>query len=233
MISPSLSRIIKSSNQIVCVNNVKHMVSNTLLYTDDNHGSFQMTYRRLPETGTISWDDLLSQYDGRNLTTNEMRLRGGFLETTLYRCPEDHRENEPRDISRSYGINKVIGAKAQGEDIVIDPKTVDSISAPSETILFAEYPNSSSLSLKFQFSETRYRVNDNRVGEFNSQVGGGRRFLHLFNYRQGIHGTPLHANYGLVDGSAHFMAIYDLTLGTGLDLLQQNKEKGTYFDVDK
>ena len=160
-----------------------------------------------------------------------MSKRGGHLETTLYRCPEDNRTDETRDISRSYGINKVIGAQAQDYEVIY-PMNIESLGSPSETILFAEYPNSSSIGEKFQF-ETRYRVNDNEVGEFNSQIGGGRRFLHLFNYPDGIHGTPLNANYGLMDGSAQFMVIYDLSLNTGKDLLTQNSETGTYFDVNK
>jgi prepilin-type processing-associated H-X9-DG protein len=107
----------KNANELMCKNNLKQIVSMAHYYIDDNNDFYpspgnkaKYKYRSSPldenETFRYTWDDLLSIYDGRDLSHDEMRENGLYSNSTLvpnskanvtkgngafsfYICPED------------------------------------------------------------------------------------------------------------------------------------------------
>ena len=112
LLLPSLSKAREKARIAVCTNNQKQITISTALFMDDNEGYFPAN---TPGTG-ISWDDLLGQYDGRDLDQTEMIGGLGHLGAILtdfpegkdhapiYRCPLDERE-DVMFITKTYDIS--------------------------------------------------------------------------------------------------------------------------------
>ena len=98
LLLPALGSARKTSQVAVCTNNLRQVNIAAMMFQEDNDGYYPPTGQ---STG-ISWDDLLSSYDGRNLTQQEMTAGGvwgprstdfpdGADYGKLYRCPLDSR----------------------------------------------------------------------------------------------------------------------------------------------
>ena len=112
LLLPSLGKAREKARIAVCTSNQKQITISTALFMDDNEGYFPAN---TPGTG-ISWDDLLGQYDGRDLDQTEMIGGLGHLGAILtdfpegkdhapiYRCPLDERE-DVMFITKTYDIS--------------------------------------------------------------------------------------------------------------------------------
>jgi len=99
---PSLAQSRDKAKQAVCKNNMKQIAILFALNADDNEGRFpESTSHQWPGYGPVSWDDNLSAYDGRDLSTtqkNAGKLNGSDFnnDAGIYQCPTD-------DIERLFG----------------------------------------------------------------------------------------------------------------------------------
>ena len=75
------------------------------LYRDDNNGYYPVDGQDAGDW--ISWDDQLSEYDGRKLTQSDIELQQlnkGDYNNSLYECPSNMQSRSNRDM-RSYSVN--------------------------------------------------------------------------------------------------------------------------------
>lgn len=104
MMLPSLGEARERAKIATCLNNMKQMGFSNAMYLDDSEGYYPIANAA---TG-FGWDDLLSSYDGRNLTDAQIKsgagvngrwgarktdLPGGADHAPMYRCPLDDRDN--------------------------------------------------------------------------------------------------------------------------------------------
>ena len=124
MLLPSLKNARDASKKAICINNLKQIGILSTMYGTGNDGYFPP--RCAPEDST--WDDYLSDYDGRDLTQAQKMSNGGFLidgsdypsdesvrslSVKTYQCPMDER-SESIWYPRSYGINNHGPSNKQG-----------------------------------------------------------------------------------------------------------------------
>ncbi len=126
LLLPALARAKRMARVVVCMNNLKQIGLAEFGYVEANGGRYTPAGLRDPcyvPPGSaqwwtqISWDDLLSKYDGRNLTSAEQRLDtldkatfGKQKGSALYKCPEDtYTRDNSTDLPITYAINSVKG----------------------------------------------------------------------------------------------------------------------------
>lgn len=116
MLLPALAAARKTARTIHCLNNQKQINLSMITYTNDFDGFFPSCGRA---PGHVSWDDKLSDYDGRSLTDAEKAYitwdktdsRAGIH--SLYECPEDKDDRDDTSkIKSSYAINGYFNAEA-------------------------------------------------------------------------------------------------------------------------
>ena len=106
---PSLAEAREKAKQAVCKNNLKQHGLAISMYEDDNDDYFPAIthwFTVIPDGSSrppISWDDLVSNYDGRDLTWSQMAAgklnASDFNNNPIhYRCPSD-------DDQRFFGSN--------------------------------------------------------------------------------------------------------------------------------
>lgn len=110
---PSISRARSTALTAVCISNQKQIGIAFVSYTGSNS-----EFLPSPLSGSYTWDDLLSTYDGRNIpagwnfeTNNSGGSWGGTFEYEsfssehkLYQCPVDP-TNDGIRVNRSYAVN--------------------------------------------------------------------------------------------------------------------------------
>ena len=104
LVMQSLRTGMEAARIIACATNLKQIGNATSMYVnDDNERRYPATVR---QSSGYSWDDMLSQYDGRELTDAQMLsgphgstwgndprvLPGGQNHGQMYRCPSDSRD---------------------------------------------------------------------------------------------------------------------------------------------
>ncbi|MEN9359780.1 MAG: hypothetical protein RL095_1315 [Verrucomicrobiota bacterium] len=103
MLIPALGKAKGQGNVAVCVSNLKQIGYYLQLYSDDNDG-----YPPPDRSGSATtWDDLLSNYDGRRLSQSDMDLDGtlpSHSTNASYRCPLDKRGRQNRTYSMNYHL---------------------------------------------------------------------------------------------------------------------------------
>ena len=106
MLLPSLQKARQAGLRAVCTNNQKQIGILFVLYTDSNdthYPIYDTTYE-----GHVSWDDLLSDYDGRNLSESDKQRQDlrkpEYRENTVYNCPSSLQQRDGV-ILKSYSIN--------------------------------------------------------------------------------------------------------------------------------
>ena len=105
LLLPSLKKARESARRATCINNQKQIGISFALYQDDNEGHY-------PIYGTdadanISWDDMLSDYDGREISdadklTEELRI--DEYSVGSYLCGSNIQNRDPT-LLKSYAIN--------------------------------------------------------------------------------------------------------------------------------
>lgn len=155
LLLPALGNAREKARAASCANNMKQLGLAILMYTDDYEGYF-------PPSGDnsagpyrmISWDDLISGYDGRpRLSSSEMAL--GALDYSthgpkpLYRCalfqnPDSLAYGGTKAIPRSYAINQYDPENGYGPNWAIGVSDTDKsrrisdVGHPSRAILLCE-----------------------------------------------------------------------------------------------
>ena len=103
LLLPSLSKARSSARRAVCLSNEKQIGLAMAMYREDN----QDYYPTYAYNQKVSWDDLLGDYDGRNLTQEEKEYqeigtdRG--INNSLYLCPANVQVRDGAEL-RSYGL---------------------------------------------------------------------------------------------------------------------------------
>jgi prepilin-type processing-associated H-X9-DG protein/prepilin-type N-terminal cleavage/methylation domain-containing protein len=216
LLLPALGKARKSARRATCVSQLKQLSIALYNYTDDNDSHYPS--HGVVGGGVITWDDLISGYDGRSsLNYAEMvtSQSSGITENQndLYVCPEDDVVRGGNEVKKSYGIsvlrkdepnpahvlNGVRGISGDYESLGASRK-VHEISYTSQTILKSENLNEQNTMGNKEgmvFSLTQY----------NSIAGAG-----LWS------GPVPHSgkfNYSFVDGHVELMDFYETMLGSG------------------
>ena len=218
---PVLGQSREKARFVQCASQHKQIAYANTMYQDDNNGSF-------PYLGVsahrVSWDDLLSDYDGRSLTDTQKRQ--WYAEGSLYHCPNSDKENEQDTIkSRSYLINYGNSGQAQwvwqglsGYNTNYDQVSgnwsaqVTQVTNASATIFILDAEKAE------RFSYTGYpQTGAITQGEIYDD------FTWLDNHNS----KP---NILMVDGSVQILSWGQLvTAGNGIG----SDARGGYFDIDK
>jgi prepilin-type N-terminal cleavage/methylation domain-containing protein/prepilin-type processing-associated H-X9-DG protein len=165
---PTLGKARRQAQTVQCASNLRQLGMIVQLYTGANNNTYMPQYSNVgwkvggwnnPSQGPsgtnndtrISWDDLLSQYDGRKLTTAEMWQEWAprKAQDNLWACPTDfgfRAETAGYAVNkRSYGANAFIVAFRPGTQInsvnVIRPLKANEVRLPAETILMFDFPS--------------------------------------------------------------------------------------------
>jgi prepilin-type N-terminal cleavage/methylation domain-containing protein len=163
LLIPSLSSAREKAKMSSCKSQQKQIGTMLYMYADDNDSS----YPAQGWTTGISWDDLLSNYDGRGLT--DTQKQAGVLAASegiaskLYQCPSDTIERDfwgDTDVlPLSYSLSKRfltngLTPKSFARGICAAPdggthkgpsQKVSNLNNPSETLIMAEKSHTGAL----------------------------------------------------------------------------------------
>ena len=107
LLLPSLKKARTSAKKAVCKSNNRQIHTLQMIYSKNNNAYFTMS--ESIDGGSFSWDDYLSEYDGRNLSFQQKRNQSIGLKEDhsfeIYTCPlaVKRHESEP---SRNYAMNR-------------------------------------------------------------------------------------------------------------------------------
>lgn len=191
---PSLAKAREKTKRAVCGSQQKQIGVAIYTFTADDDGS-------LPETNnTVSWDDHLSSYDGRDLTDDEI-LETSFDKSfkkrhELYRCPSSKWGDQDPYVLRSYSANAGYQHN-DGKGVMWKngSKKLNEIFDSSSTLMIVE----------------RDQIDYNRVGGGSSAITWFT--LHYSNHSTinlSVHGKS-QVNMMMVDGSVHYMNAFSST----------------------
>ena len=208
LLLPSLKKARKAANTAVCMSNLSQLGKAMTGYLVDNNNFYPYTRLKDNIDDIISWDDLISGYDGRErMTLSQMKeFVGDFnQENPLYICQEDTTPRRWEWVPRrSYGISiyrsrltnlngGISGGMTDGTDM---SRQLPTINYPSETILLSELFNL-----------------DNRMGAHWGSINA----RHHFNIWTNNSPNPLpHTkkfNYLFTDGHVEAMTYPETLLG--------------------
>jgi len=106
LLLPSLNRARDLAKQISCSNNLKQMGVAMNSYADSNGGYFPYSYITIGASDQVSWDDLLSGYDGRQLSDAQIAAQLAPGTPSIYQCAGDSLVRTGNRVKRSYSINR-------------------------------------------------------------------------------------------------------------------------------
>ena len=241
LLLPSLGKARKKSQTAVCTSNLKQINNAVIMYIDDNDAYYPINYAN----GT-GWDDLLSAYDGRNLTNTEMTAGGkwgpivsdvpnGNLRGELYRCPLDTRVRTDEYMLKSYshtqyfrpnndwGRGRGISGFTVGGGIPISAK-MSSINSSSETIAFTELADAD-LSGSNDRNHLRSRLS---VADW----WGGIQATHQSKVEESHH-PQNKFNYSMVDGSVSPLIYLQTLLRSDGTMATASDVQYTIWDATK
>jgi prepilin-type processing-associated H-X9-DG protein len=157
LLLPALVKAKTTGKRSVCQSNMKQIVYASIMYSTDADDYLPAPYR----TNT-SWDDMLNGYDGRSLTSEQ--LRRGFINRSdaatslIYRCPLDDPNRLGKRAVRSYASNRGTASNWRGARGPIQPgwhvqardrvpysMRTASATSPVESILFFDYTKNNRL----------------------------------------------------------------------------------------
>ena len=206
LLIPTLARSRAEARRAVCVGQLKQLGIALFNYTIDNNTYYPYT-RKVSNNNVVSWDDLISAYDGRDpLTFDQMKASNISVDqdSEIYRCPVDEIQGKNNDIKRSYAIsglknNDLLNRGVSGavnKEYDISRKNTQ-ISSPSETILLSE-----------NFDKI------NRIGSHYGTLKGSKHYEITMNNDSS---NPIphfnKFNYLFVDGSVKSTNYYYTLLG--------------------
>ena len=234
LLLPVLGKARKSARRATCVSQLRQLSVALYNYTDDNDSHFPSHgFISRPDGTAITWDDLISGYDGRSsLSYAEMvtSQSSGITENQndLYVCPEDDVVRAGNEVKKSYGISALRKDLPDNSDLVNGirgisgdyesagaSRKVSEISYTSETILKSENLNEQNTMGNAEgmvFSGTQY----------NSIVGAGD-----------WSGPVPHSgkfNYSFVDGHVELMDFYQTMRGLPYNIFDV---RDTMWDAER
>lgn len=211
MLLPSLNKARDKAKVIACTSNVKQIGMGMMLYVDSQNGYFPVT----DHSNTTSWDNALSQYDGRNLPSQYMTTLLNPTKVgrqTLYKCPSDVIPRTATTCARSYALSYycedtpyprntgISGCKSSTVDFTNPAsRLLSRIRKASFSIVMMEYPNSNNRLGRTSGNNFNYNsivmVNSLR-GQFNGLAPLPEFWLHDSNKAR--------MNYLFADGHAGY-----------------------------
>ncbi|NQZ56354.1 MAG: type II secretion system protein [Lentisphaeraceae bacterium] len=84
LLLPSIIKAKKASETAVCISNQSQLYRGGMSYTSDNNGRIVLASIK---GGTVSFDDLISQYMGRKLNTAEINMKWLDKDAAVLKCP--------------------------------------------------------------------------------------------------------------------------------------------------
>jgi prepilin-type N-terminal cleavage/methylation domain-containing protein len=142
ILMPSLSKARDKALKAVCLNNMKQIGTLMAIYLDSNNDRYASS------KNNNTWDDKLSDYDGRNLTSAQKDSANigfgefGDMNHSLYQCPKDivvrSQPKEKRSYSLASGSSNPFNYRRGISNTNGWTQLATSISAPAETILMLE-----------------------------------------------------------------------------------------------
>jgi prepilin-type N-terminal cleavage/methylation domain-containing protein/prepilin-type processing-associated H-X9-DG protein len=202
LLLPSLTKARHVAQRAVCASNMRQISINSISYVNDSNGYYQLTQQNTGMWG-LDYSDLLSSYDGRNLTAQEM---SGDLpnepQHLMYKCSNHNREM----ALRSYNMSMFIAGKDDqtGNQIYGDgvPTMITEISSMSNTILLME-------SYRQHRQESDRRMTGSILGRANSLAvpGSGTAMNSGANWDpRNYHGGPqFTTNFAFTDGHVKYI----------------------------
>ena len=218
MLLPALNKARDKAKAIQCVGNWKQIGSAIALYQDDSKGHFP-DYQLLSR---YSWDDKLSDYDGRKLsdslkddsTIYDDNDEAGGRKSALYQCPSD--KTKPfysGTMLRSYVMSLYVPSDAErcGVSGEACSRKVTQIRKSSDTIAGAEFW----YNMGFLGAPTYSAVevgDDSHLYIRGAQIVGEGSFSckDTGNY----HGSNAISNYLMVDGHVAVMKFNETMQGS-------------------
>lgn len=104
MLLPALNRARDVAKRAACMSNMKQIGLAMITYSDDYDGHFPYSRILINANHQLSWDDLLSPYDSRNLSETQMNALYA-PDSKLYQCADDPVKRAAGRPCRSYSIN--------------------------------------------------------------------------------------------------------------------------------
>ncbi|WDE98962.1 type II secretion system protein [Lentisphaera profundi] len=221
---PVLNKAKKAARIAVCASNQKQIgiAFYSSAHDNDNY---------LPKPGAWSWDDLLSDYDGRNLTSAQKgdhtmnSSTYGQDHGELYRCPLFDGSPTVSTLDISYAVSNYSGGAASGLGVISDTGTnantakITRISKPDETIMLFDYN----------------RPGYSKLGRNDHSIERATDFF-KWEVLSGTTGEMMHGNYDvnylMIDGSVKEMDVLD-TLHYYKPGAAFNNVRGTMWDATR
>jgi prepilin-type N-terminal cleavage/methylation domain-containing protein len=217
LLTPSLKNAIKHSLSLHCSNNLKNLATAVAVYVDHHDQRFPTNGGPLyeGEHRAWSWDDQLSEFDGRNILSESQKdqewLKEGGKEQQMYLCPNDSVERASATmIPRSYVPNWIRNENKEfygplskdrvGRGILTMPES-KKINAKSYAMQISSipFPSKSIGWLEHQTAHNSMGFFKNNQGAIDA-YGLLRRWNSNVTQDQNIHGE-FQSNYLLLDMS--------------------------------
>ena len=236
MLLPSLGKTRESARRTQCLNNQKQIGLSLYMYIEDNDDYYPVTHNIANQIDTgWSWDDKLSDYDGRNLSDADKILWGFDVgseqgdRAQVYRCPSDSRGNTSAidKATRSYSLNilytftswagrGITSSSWETDASKIYSRSHTSINQAAETIAMAENPydnNSSGHQARATMSVENIQANQENNSYWSHDLWK--------------------SNYLFVDGHVSYVYFPATYAGSGSDPWSSTDTRETMWDAGK
>ncbi|WDE98961.1 type II secretion system protein [Lentisphaera profundi] len=192
LLMPVLGKARKTARNVLCMNNLRQLHLAIAMYADDNGGYVP---DRSGLNNQVSWDDMLSGYDGREALEDEERNGHAFLKDTygenygiIYKCPfETPNATTP---NMTYAFTRFSNTQDALGLMGTDAPRPHEVGKPALAIMLFEYPYS-----RCRLGWDNYNIK--RATDQRALINGGTSMLH----------GPYKSNYLMADGHVEGLEI--------------------------